>query len=271
MDFPKTSVGGIEVPRLICGSNGFLGYSHFSRARDVWLREYFTVERIAQVIEKFVQLGINAVMGPTEEKLHAAIQQAKNETGKDIVYICTPGGPTAEEVMPGIEWCAQHDVQICMPHVSYTDTNLVPAERRIIGLERLIARIRALGMVPGLSTHRPETIVVADAAGYDLETYILPYNSIGFLCPLETDWVAKIINETRKPVMCVKPLAAGRILPPTGLGFVLSSSKPIDMVVIGTISTYEAEEDVKIARQILTASEEKIPLAYSRSKETVIR
>ena len=271
MDFPKTNVGGIQVSRLICGSNGFLGYSHFSRARDVWLREYFTAERIAQVIEKFVRLGINAVMGPTEEKLHAAIQQVRDRTGQDIVFICTPGGPTADEVMPGIEWCAEHDVRICMPHMNYTDTNLVLADRRITGLERLAARIRALDMVPGLSTHRPETIVVADAAGYDVETYILPYNSIGFLCPLETDWVAKVINETPKPVMCIKPLAAGRILPPTGLGFVFSSCKPIDMVVIGTISTYEAEEDVTIARQILTASKEKIPLAYSRSKEVVKR
>lgn len=41
MDFPQTQIGGIAISRLIIGSNTFHGFSHFSAARDQWLRQYF--------------------------------------------------------------------------------------------------------------------------------------------------------------------------------------------------------------------------------------
>jgi hypothetical protein len=154
-----------------------------------------------------------------------------------------------------------------MPHQHWTDGNLVANEKRIIGIERVTERIRALGMVPGLSTHRPETVRVCDQAGYDVATYIQIYNPIGFLCQVETDWVAKVINDTPKPVMCIKPLAAGRVLPTTGLSFVYNSIKPNDIVCIGTLSTYEAEDDIRISREILSQpAATQRELDFSRSK-----
>ena len=48
------------------------------------------------------------------------------------------------------------------------------------------------GMVPGLSTHMPETIVFADGTGLDVETYIQIYNAAGFLMHLEVGWVHRI-------------------------------------------------------------------------------
>ncbi len=157
-----------------------------------------------------------------------------------------------------------------MPHVSYTDNNLVVDEGVIRGIEPLLARIRSLEMIPGLSTHRPETVTVGDAAGYDLETYIQPINSIGFLCNVETDWVVRVINRTTKPVMCIKPFAAGRVLPPTGLQFVLGSCKPSDMVVIGTMSAYEAEEDLDIAEALMRGDRPEVEPAMTRSKAHLV-
>ena len=104
-----------------------------------------------------------------------------------------------------------------------------------------------------------------------MATYIQIYNPIGFLCQVETDWVAKVTNSTTKPVMCIKPLAAGRVLPTTGLSFVYHSIKPTDLVCIGTMSTDEAEDDIRIAREIL--SSQPLPereLDYSRSKQGLV-
>ena len=270
-EFPRTDVGGLSLSRVIIGTNSFLGYSHFSQARDRWLREYFTPERMADVMQVYARRGVNAIMAPPHEDIRRAIDITQDRTGQEIHYIVTPGKNHPGGIEGAIDWSRELGGAVCMPHVSYTDNNLVVDEGIIRGLEPLTARIRSLGMIPGLSTHRPETITVADAAGYDVETYIQPLNTIGFLCSVETDWVVRLINRTPKPVMCIKPFAAGRVLPPTGLQFVLSSCKPNDMVVLGTMSAYEAEEDLDIVEAILQGDRPEVEPAMTRSKAHLLR
>lgn len=269
--FPMTKIGSIEVARLTCGTNTFNGFSHFSAARDRWLREYFTVERVVEVLEVCRQEGINAIIGPTSEMNYQAIREHERQTGHTWIWMCTPGGRSWKDVVPGVKWCADHGAQICLPHQGYTDNNLVVAEDRIEGAPELLQTIRDHGMVPGWSTHRPETILVSDKAGYDVEAYILPYNSIGFLCAVETDWTGRVIRDTPKPVICIKPLGAGRIMPPTGLSFVINSNKPTDTVAIGFLSPGEAKEDIGIARDLIERREREIELQYTRSKAPLVR
>jgi hypothetical protein len=269
MELPKTKIGDVEITRMILGSNTFHGFSHFSAAKDNWLKEYFTREKTYELVEAAANLGMNAVVSNTREDFYEILQELERNTGHHMVWICTPGAKTAKEVEPGVRWCADHGVEICMPHQVYTDNNLIPAQNRIEGAEELLSLIRSLGMEPGWSTHRPEAIAVSDAAGYDVAAYIQPYNSIGFLCPVETDWVARVINRTPKPVICIKPLGAGRIMPPTGLSFVYNSIKPTDTVCIGVLSPQEAEEDVKLALSIMEKQEAGVQLQYTRSKQVL--
>jgi len=71
--------------------------------------------------------------------------------------------------------------------------------------------------------------------------------------------------------MCIKPLAAGRILPPTGFSFVFNSIKPNDMVCVGTMSTFEAEEDIRLCREIIEKrSALPAELTFSRSKSALV-
>jgi len=274
-DFPMTSIGGIPVSRVVCGTNPFLGFSHFSHSRDAWLRRYFTVERIIEVLEVCREFGLNTIIGPTSELAWKATRDHERQTGHHWVWLCTPGGRTWKDVVPGVKWCADHGTEVCLPHQGYTDNNLVTAEDRIEGAPELLQTIRDHGMIPGWSTHRPETILVSDKAGYDVETYILPYNSIGFLCPVETDWTGHVIRETPKPVICIKPLGAGRIMPPTGLGFVINSNKFIDTVAIGFMGPEEAKEDLTIARDLLEQrgqqAAKEYELQYTRSKASLVR
>ena len=269
MDFPTTNIGGIEISRMICGSNTFYGFSHFSAAKDQWLRQYFTPERIYEVLEVCANEGINATVSMQRDDYRKILEEIERNTGRHIVWIGTPAGPTKEELMDGIRQCADMGVEICMPHTSYTDSHLVIAENRIDTADEILPLIRKCGMVPGWSTHRPEVITVSDRAGYDVETYIQPYNSIGFLCSVETDWVGRVIKDTPKPVIGIKPLGAGRILPPTGLNFVYHSIKPIDTVCIGMLSPEEAREDIGLARSILEGLGAQHELQYTRSKQTL--
>jgi len=271
MTVPTTTVGGLALSRVMCGSNPFFGFSHFSHARDVWLREYFSIDRIVQVLEKCSDHGVNCVMSGVMQPMHDAIQAFKQKTGREMVWVCTPAGKDIDEVERGIAWAAEHDAKICMPHTSHVDANLVISENRINGMERLCRAIRSHGMIPGISTHRPEALYIGVAAGYDLEAYILPLNVAGFLCAVETDWQARTIRECPKPVFCIKPLAAGRVMPPSGLGFVLTNIKPTDVVVMGFTSVHEVEENMTIVDQVLAGMQTEVPLSEARSKAALQR
>ena len=260
-----TKIGDLCISRIICGSNPFFGYSHFTRARDMWMRSYFTDERINEILRKACQLGINALISGIQDRLYSILCDLRRE-GFEMHWICTPGGSTLDEVEEGIIWCREHDVQICMPHQNYTDNNLIPAQNELTGYDQLAEIIRSSGMIPGLSTHRPETIVTMDRAGKDIETYVLPFNIIGFLSNVEVEWVRRVINNSPKPIIAIKPLAAARVTPEVGLPFVLRGIKNIDAVAIGVCHILELEEDLQIVRSILSGQFKDLPLTTSRSK-----
>ena len=270
MELPTTSIDGLEISRLACGSNPFFGYSHFSDARDRWLRNYFTTERIVEVLTKCAEFGVNAVVSGPIPRMHEALETTRERTGKDFHWICTPGGAMGD-MDEGIEFCAQRGVKVCMPHTSFVDARLNINENRIEEIEPVLASIRDHGMIPGLSTHRPEVLTVAQYAGYDVETCILPLNVAGFLCAVETDWMARVIQEFRKPVICIKPFAAGRLMVRPGLDFAFRNSKPTDLVCAGFLSPEEAEEDLKIALEILSGIDAGVQLSYSRSKKSLVQ
>ena len=108
--------------------------------------------------------------------------------------------------------------------------------------------IRNNNMIPGLSCHMPELIVYSDLNEYDVETYIQIYNCAGFLMQVEVEYINKVIWTAKKPVMTIKPMAAGRVSPFVGLNFSWHTIRPIDMITVGCLSPEEAEEDIEISR-----------------------
>jgi hypothetical protein len=248
---------------MICGTNWFLGYSHISAAKDKFIKDFFTREKITEILLTYLKYDIDAVMGPANAMLSDAIRDAQDKSGKKINFICTVSE------MKSIDWAAENKAVFCFPHQSITDVFISRANQDIKGIEPWLKAVRERGMIPGLSTHMPEAIVYADKTGLDVETYLQPYNSEGFLCQVETDWIAKTINGAKKPVVIIKPLAAGRIMPPTGLHFVWSSIREMDMVTIGTMSTYEVEENIELSLSMLENRKAGIELQKTRSKKSL--
>ena len=80
----------------------------------------------------------------------------------------------------------------------------------------------------------------------------------------------KIIHGAKHPVMTIKPLAAGRLLPPTGLAFVWSTIRDCDLVTIGAFNPYEAEEDIEISLACLEKRRAQVELQTTRSKRDLV-
>ncbi len=121
-------------------------------------------------------------------------------------------------------------------------------------------------MIPGLSTHTPESSVFADERAHDVATYIQIYNAAGFLMPIEIDWVHRLIQRAKHPVLTIKPLAAGRLLPLVGLAFSWSTVRDQDMVSIGTMTPDEATEVIEISMSLLERRAPAVALQETRSK-----
>jgi len=273
--FPRTMVGGTSLPRLLVGTNWFLGYSHTSQAKDRFIKGYQDYSRIADVLEVFLEYGIDAVMGPLSEKLETGIKEAEQRTGKGVIRILTPsfnitpGGKPEEEPEVVLDRTKALGATFCMPHQAVTDALVDRMHKRIRDMAHFSAMIREREMIPGLSTHMPESVIYADKTGIDVETYIQIYNAAGFLMQVEADWIMRVINNAEKPVMTIKPLAAGKLLPVVGLAFVWSTIRDQDMVTIGTTTPAEAREAIEISLQLL---ERRVPdneLQRTRSKQSL--
>jgi len=77
--FPRTLVGGVSLPRLLIGTNWFLGWSHTSLAKDNFIKEYQTRERIVAMLTVFLEYGIDAVMGPLSTHLDDSIREVEQK------------------------------------------------------------------------------------------------------------------------------------------------------------------------------------------------
>jgi len=279
--FPRTNVGGVSVSRMIIGTNWFMGWSHTTAAKDEYIKEHIRRRKeMADIIEVFFRNGIDTLMGQIHmAPMREAIDEAQQRTGVKGIIVSTPSFPvtpeTAEkgfdmgEVNKILEEQAKFGTTFCMPHQCTTDTMLDRVTRKMRKMDQLCAAIRKHGMIPGLSTHMPESVTYSDESGLDVETYIQLYNSMGFLMQLEVDWIQRIILNAKKPVMTIKPFAAGQVRPFQGLNFVWNTLRPQDMVTVGTMSPREAEEVIEMSRGILERRLVTLQLQETRSKSSV--
>ena len=274
-EFPRTTVGGVSLSRMIVGSNWFLGFSHVSDAKDKFIHGFQDRKNVADIITVFLEAGIDAVMGPPFPLLQEGIEDAEQRTGTKAIRIFTPffnilpGGHPGGEPERVFDDCKAKGCTFCMPHQAMTDALLDRMHGVIRDIDKYTKMIREREMIPGLSTHMPETVKYVDETGVDVETYIQIYNAAGFLMQVEVDWVMRIIRDAKKPVMTIKPMAAGRLLPAVGLGFVWNTIRDQDMVAVGTTTRDEAREVIDLSLDFLSRRLPSVELQETRSKTSL--
>lgn len=263
--FPRTVVGGVSLPRMLIGTNWLAGFSHTSSASDHMIRARHSDPRVtAQVLEAYLEYGIDAIMGlmSTTPTVMEAVEIAQERTGKKIILIDTPiinvdnTAQARAEARKTIENSKKAGCTFCLPHHASVEQLVCKNTQTIDRLSDYLDMIRQNDMIPGLSAHMPELIIYSDLNEYDVETYIQIYNCMGFLMQVEIEYIHKVIHGAKKPVMSIKPMAAGRVSPFVGLTFSFCTIRPCDMVTVGCFTPEEVHEDVEIA---LAALERRAP------------
>ena len=269
--FPRTEVEGVSLPRMLIGTNWLVGYSHTSHAADMDIRDTNkTAEDVFPTFKVFTNYGIDAILGVTsiDKILVDSIKYFYDKTGIELICIDTPwmnmdDNPTARaEAEATIKKSAKAGSKFCFPHHSSVEQLVNKNKRTMDRLPDYLAMIRDHGMIPGLSAHMPELIMYSDANGYDVQTYVQLFNCVGFLMQIEVESIIRIIHGAKKPVMTIKPMAAGRVSPYVGLTFNWNVLRPCDMITVGVKTHWEAYEDIEIS---FAALEKRLPDLEGRS------
>ncbi|MCL1795083.1 MAG: hypothetical protein FWG34_14610, partial [Oscillospiraceae bacterium] len=227
--FPRTTIGGLSVSRMIMGTNNIMGGSHRTFARDTHIKEINNnAQAVADIAKAYLSHGVDAAVGgglPYNRFFLDGAKMAGEETGQklhliDLSNIDTHDSAESRQAAAKyIKDCKSAGIEICLLH-HYCIEQLVNKQKGTI--ERIsdyLNMVRENGMIPGFSAHMPEIVQYADNQGYDVETYIQIYNASGFLMQMEVETVHKIIWGAKKPVLTIKPMAAGHLNPFVGLTF----------------------------------------------------
>jgi hypothetical protein len=277
--FPTATVAGMELSRLVIGTNWMLGYSHTSPAADHLIRHRNgDREAVAEILEVFLNAGVNTVLGlfSGNQALLDGMKLAEDRTGKELIKIDTPiinvddSAAARTEADRKIAESASFGTHFCFPHHTSAEQLVNKNKQEMPRLPDYLSMIREHGMIPGLSAHMPELVVYADLNEYDVETYIQLYNCAGFLMQVEIEYVHKVIWNAKKPVIAIKPMAAGRVSPFVGLTFSYSTIRPIDMVAVGCLTPQEAAEDLEISLAALERRPPNLEGRQSPNKTSVM-
>lgn len=269
--FPRTVIDNISVSRLIIGTNWIAGYSHRSPSADEMIKlKHCGIETITPMFDVFMEHGVDTIMAPfgMNPQIVEAVKRTEDKHSKKMIMIDTPvinvddNVSARKEAYNVIKESAARGSKICLIH-HYSAEQLVNKNKGTI--ERIndyTSMIREVGMIPGLSAHMPELVIYSDENGYDVETYIQIYNCMGFLMQVEVEAVASIIRNAKKPVITIKPLAAGRTTPFVGLNFSWATIRNCDTITLGCFNENEACEDIEIS---YAALEHRMPNIAARN------
>ncbi|MHA1820134.1 MAG: hypothetical protein ACTSU2_06170 [Promethearchaeota archaeon] len=256
---PRVKLENLELSRLVCGTNPFLGISHFTKSRNMFLKEYFSdVNKIFEITSYlFEEYGVNCIVSSPRDKIYEVVKKMEKEFGEPYYWLCTPSDNRitakglSRDLKSQIKWCAEHNVAVCMPHRSWTDTNLNPKEKKIKDLKKYTNLIRDLGMIPGVSTHYFESLQAVEKNNYDVPLIIQPLNTIGFQSNIEVNTLITHIKSTKRQILVIKPMAAGRLIPEVGLNFAFNNIKENDFVACGFDNLQNADYDAQLVDEIL--------------------
>lgn len=253
----RVAIGGLNLSRIICGSNPFYGHSHFSEARDAEYLGRFDDQAIEEMIQRCIDLGINAVESCANARIVSILSKQREQNPEPVHYIGTTRIDETSDIKSHrqkVSFLIDSRADICVVHAQYVD------RRRkgdtIVGLDRLIDDIHHAGLLAGISTHCVDTVELCERQGYGVDTYLFPLNLSGFVYPgyRGTETVAERVSLVRgvpKPFILIKALGAGRIPPDEGLRFIAENAKPGDAVSIGFGTTDEVRETVALAAKLL--------------------
>jgi hypothetical protein len=269
---PKVRFGGVEISRMVMGSNQFYGFSHFNPLLDRLMVDWNTSDRICQTLFQCQQNGINAYQYAHHENTLKDLELFRSKGGNMNLIATDPG-------MTPVEDAVRRSKAMALYHHGEA-TDKLYRDGKMDQVQEYTKQLRQTGVRVGIGTHKPEVVEYAEERGWDVDFYMLcAYNRtrtpeeirriLGVLpvpaneVYLETDppHAYEVARKTSKTCFLFKILAAGRVSrTPDGVDKAfkeaLDSIKPQDCIVVGMFPRFkdEVKENCDRVRKILNAN-----------------
>lgn len=163
---PTVNIAGIEVSRLMTGSNPIRGMSHVSQEMNSEMKNYFTMANSLKYLEAAAKAGINGCVFRTDEYTMRVIHEYRLQGGD-------------------VKWFAQQAAEVIFENnvrstksygadgffIMGNTTDGLFAAGEYAEIERRLKVIRDSGMAVGLGTHNPEVLIYSQDHHWDVDFY----------------------------------------------------------------------------------------------------
>lgn len=265
---PKVKFFDVEISRMVLGVNAFYGYSHFNNTFGAIMREYYTPERVCEVMHQCNRFGINAFNYVNVGRAQEDLERFQAEGGRMHLIIQGFGDPV--KLYTTFKPLAMY--------MRGTEVDRAFQAGSMEPVKEWCRKARDTGVRVGIGTHKPDVIRLAEDENWDLDFYAgCVYNvtrtaeecrrMLGGELPempnevyLQSDpaRMYRTMRQTKKPCFAFKILAAGRV-PETDLDrafrTAFESIKPNDAIFVGMFprTKDEVRENAERVCRLLTA------------------
>jgi len=281
---PTVSLGPHRVTRLIVGSNPMYGYSHVNRLYDQHMLEWFTDERVVNLLLDCEKKGINTWQASFNYAMKRQIPRLRDAGGK-IQFICLAASwhydekwpRTPDAILDGTIKCAQAAMEFKPIGIAFHGgaTDILFRAGKIDLLKTYVDKVHDMGTLAGISTHNPAILDTLHEKNFGNDFYMtgLHYltrhpedwmKEIGTV-PLDEGWIASdppkmaaAIRRVNKPALVYKVLGAGRRCRSeeekhNAIAWAFKNIKPTDATIIGLYPRYsdQVSETTKMVRDVL--------------------
>jgi hypothetical protein len=245
---PTVPLGKHRITRLVVGSNPITGISHAGKRMSDLMDSYFTVERTTEFLLSCERHGINTFQSSYWPKVRDAVNGAR-ERGSKLQFICLTSGRQLDILKDVL---ALNPIAIAH-HGGVTDSLFRAGKQSEV--RDYLKRVRDLGLLAGMSTHRPENLAHAEDAGFEADFYMACFYQASrspdeikkltggqvlgeFYYAPDADLMTERIRKVNKTCLGYKFLAAGRMCnsPETverAFAYAYKNIKPTDAAIVG--------------------------------------
>lgn len=268
---PKMKFGSAEISRMVMGVNPLYGYSHYNGNFSQLMAEWYTQDKVCEVLHRANSYGINAFNYVTTPRSPQDWARFQAEGGRMHLIAQVAAHDAAATLVKNLKPLALHR-QGEVVDIAYRN-NAMDSVRE------WCRQVRDMGILVGVGTHKPEVIELVEEQGWDVDFYAgCVYNRTR----TEEEWrqlfngellempreiymqsdparMYKVMRQTTKLCFAFKILAAGRI-PEDGIRqafrTAFESIKPTDGIFVGMFprGKDEVRENAQIVHSILTGS-----------------
>ncbi len=251
-ELPTVQLGKHRISRLIIGGNpfSFIPHSEPLLYSSRLFKEYFTHEKVVEILSLGVHYGINTFLGRIDENVLGFLKVYEKTNGSRIPWIAQTSakpqqGATKKDIEQNIGVAAENGAIGC--YVQGVSTDYFVAQGNLRELADHVALIRRLGMLVGIGAHQNETIEQVQKEGILPDFYMKTLNRVGYYAA-NPDRTPEIMARTKVPWIAFKILAAGRIEPEDGFRYALKAGA--HCLCVGMFD-FQVEDNARLARRLM--------------------